>query len=142
MSITKDIVQPILSQITGDRYTWVEFTNWGFDSGTGWSLATGWTIGSGVASCDGTQTANSTMQTTSATIIEANTTYEIEFDLTLTAGQFRLFLGGFVSTSWYTSGGHKAATIVVAGSNNGKVMCQGNADFTGTIDNITIRKMA
>ena len=109
-------------------------TNGTFDADSNWTKGTGWSIGSGVASCDGTQTGNTSLLQTN--LFTVGKTYQITFDLTRTAGNFRLLVGSTGSSGYYTTDDTHTYTRVATG--NGHLYLQGDEDFIGTVNKIRL----
>ena len=112
-------------------------TNGGFDTDSDWTKGTGWSIGSGVASCDGTQTGNTNLQQND--VFTVGNLYKITFDLTRTAGNFRLLVGSSGSSSYYTTDG--SFTLYATAVGNAHLYIQGDSNFIGTVDNVTVKEV-
>ncbi len=101
-------------------------TNGTFDTDANWTKGTGWTIDvsdSNKAECDGTQTGNTNLQQND--LFTVGKTYQITFDLTRTAGNFRLLVGSSGSSGYYTTNATHTYTGVATG--NGHLYLQGDA---------------
>jgi hypothetical protein len=114
-----------------------QVTNGTFDADSNWTKGTGWSIGSGVASCDGTQTGNTNLQQND--VFTVGNLYKITFDLTRTAGNFRLLVGSSGSSSYYTTDG--SFTLYATAVGNANLYIQGDSNFIGTVDNVTVKEI-
>jgi hypothetical protein len=124
---------------SGTTSTADKVVNGTFASDANWSKGTGWTIGSGVASCDGSASGNTNLQSAVAPLVVGRK-YKVTFDLTRSAGQFRLLIGSSGASDYFNSAGSKTiATIECVG--NGHIYCQGDSSFVGTLDNLVIREV-
>lgn len=110
-------------------------TNGTFDTDTDWTKGTGWSISGGVASCNGSQASATSIFQTNVSVSGA--TYDVTYDLTVTAGTFRVILGSSAFGSNKTSSGTYTDTITADGTT---LFLQGvTADFVGTVDNVTCK---
>lgn len=113
-------------------------TNGTFAADTNWTKGTGWTIAAGVASCDGSQVATTDLtQTVAASLVEGDQ-YQLIYTITVTAGNITAYLGstegnGFGASNTYTE-------ELVAGATE-TLTFTGDADFTGTLDNVTLKNI-
>lgn len=107
-------------------------TNGSFASDTAWTKGTGWSIAAGVASCDGSQVAESVLS--QAAVVTVGTTYLVKATFTRTAGSIQIGIGSTKSTA--ISAG---ATVTFLGTATSVTSLgfYADADFTGTIDNVT-----
>jgi len=112
-----------------------------FDTDTTWSKGTGWTISAGTANCDGSQVANSNLNQNNS--IEVGKTYEIIFTVSnYSAGTIRCSLGGYNYASTRSSNGtFKELLTVTNPSSNNQIYFTANADFIGSIDNVSVREV-
>lgn len=112
----------------------------GFDDATNWTLGTGWSIsgsklvGSNVG---GTAYAQQTLNTTSGA-------YVVTFDVTdYTSGNLDVFLGG-VTSAVVSITGAGSYSVVITGvgtfTNTTLRLSAGNANFTGSVDNLVVKK--
>ena len=116
-------------------------TNGGFSSDSDWTKGTGWTISSSAASCDGSQTGASACQQSAS--FTTGAVYEVTYDLTVSAGSFRVRLGGGSNVNGITrttSGSYTDFLTAVSG--NDKIMLLAvNATFVGSVDNVSVKKL-
>jgi len=121
----------------------------GADDGDPWTTGTGWTIGSGVAS-RGSHGSNSAISQTIA--IVAGRTYEVKYDRTYASGDGETNLYSyFITDSSYTTLGRLVSAVVETVtvtdtftptySGNMSLNIYGINDFTGTVDNVTIKEI-
>lgn len=113
--------------------------NGGFDADTGWTKGVGWSIGSGVASSDGTQTGNSLLYRSAAI------TYSVEYEVNITisnysAGLLSVQLGSqtFLSNN-SGDGTYTGRATYFSGPANVYVIA--NADFVGSVDDVSVRQV-
>ena len=107
-------------------------TNGAFGSDTAWTKGTGWTIAAGVATSDGTQEAVSDL---SQNISAVNgVSYSVTYTVTRTAGTIQPYLGGTAGTVRSTT--NTFTETIVAGA-DGILLFRADADFVGTLDNVT-----
>ena len=113
-------------------------SNGTFDSDTSWTKGTGWTISGGVASSDGSQTSSSNLSQ-AAGLVDGKL-YKVTFTvLGRSAGQVRPVVGGGGAGSYVSANGTYSQYVVcVAGP---IFYLQADADFVGTIDNISVREL-
>jgi len=105
-----------------------------------WTKGTGWTIGSGVASCDGSQSAWTYLQQDISDLCIKDRTYEISYDLTVSAGNFKITLGNTNGTTRTSSGSYTDTIVFDAALDN--LYLAGDSNFTGTIDNVTLKEVS
>jgi hypothetical protein len=113
-------------------------TNGDFSSGTtGWALGAGWSItgGQAVASVPGGFT---DIRGTS-NITAAGKWYRLTFNVTVTAGGIRPFLGGVTYTPTITTSGFYSILINATSANYVAFIAWG--DFTGTLDNVSVKEL-
>jgi hypothetical protein len=121
-----------------------KITNGTFTSGSSWSAGTGWSIGSGVASYNDVGIGTLTQVTGDmVSAIEANTEYQIEFDLVVSSGvaSFAVYSANYklyiplanYSTKHYRFQFTTPADIGTAGF---VIYAYDNGDFT--IDNLSV----
>ena len=110
-------------------------TNGGFATDTDWTKGTGWSIGSGVASCDGTQTASTELYQSASFTVGAS--YIITVDITVTAGSCYGRVSGASGHTITASESYVATIIATSASSTIKIV--GDADFIGSVDNLTVR---
>lgn len=127
---------------SGPSYGPELLANGGFDSDTVWSKGVGWTIGSGVASFSNP---TGTLLAQTVATLPAGKTYQVEFDLTITAGlgcQILLSGGGGSDAGGgtLTGTGRKTATITTTINRTiFNILGLGNAVLT--IDNVSLREV-
>jgi hypothetical protein len=108
--------------------------NGDFSANSDWTLGAGWTIGSGVLTQDSWQTDHIHPAIEPLSI---STAYDVSFDLTVSAGSFRIQLG-IVAGTERTASGHYDETITSDGSNADLRLTSVNSDWRGTLDNLVI----
>jgi hypothetical protein len=113
--------------------------NGGFDTDSDWAKGTGWTIAAGVASCDGSQVGNTNLDQ-SIVGLDVGGTYEVSYTVSnYSAGTIRALLGGSNPlTTNSANGTYTESTNSVEGELN--IFIQGNADFIGDIDNVSVKQ--
>ena len=114
-------------------------TNGGFDVDSGWTKGTGWTISGGTASCDGSQSSQSNFFQSS--VVPINTTYEVKFTATISAGEVTLAIGGSNAQTTTTSSG-TYTFISQATSGDAHLYFSANSTFVGSIDNVSVTEYA
>ena len=108
-------------------------TNGDFATDSNWSKGTGWTIANGVASQSG---GNATLQQSG--ILTANKIYKLVFEITeITSGSVRCYFGGNYSTYRSSTGTY---TEYITNGSTSTFFIQGNASFTGSIDNVSVKE--
>jgi len=117
-------------------------TNGDFESGdVDWNKGTGWTItdvGGWSAKCDGTQTDWTNLIQTG--VFTLDKFYIINFDVTVTSGTLRMSIqtpSTYLSEEFTTSG-NKTVYAIASGTG---LFVQGNTDFTGSIDNVSVKQV-
>ena len=131
-----DSYVPTVAVASGDSIV----VDGGFDDATNWTLGTGWSIsgsklvGSNVG---GTAYAQQTLNTTSGA-------YVVTFDVTdYTSGNLDVFLGG-VTSAVISITGAGSYSVVITGvgtfTNTTLRLSAGNANFTGSVDNLVVKK--
>lgn len=109
-------------------------TNGTFDTDTNWTKQTGWTISGGTANCDGTQTGNSNLL--GSATLKVGETYLFTFTVSnYSAGQVRPGLGSITGT-YVSANGTYSELLTFTGS--AIPFFNADADFTGSIDNVTV----
>lgn len=101
-----------------------------------WTYGTGWSFTGGVASCDGSQ-ATLTDLYQSFPGITSGKVYRVEFDLTVSAGSMRHWCVDFLPEV-ETVTGHYSFLFTSAHT---FLTFTGDADFIGTIDNVSIKEV-
>lgn len=111
--------------------------NGDFDTDTDWTKETGWSIAGGTAICSGSQVSDTFL--IQSGIIEVGKLYKITFNL-------KSISAGFVEARAGISGlgEHRSAvgiyTDFIIGAGNTSFSFQGDTDFVGTIDNVTVKE--
>ena len=103
---------------------------------TQWTKGTGWTISGGLLSCDGSQT--STSYTTQAISQVTGSYYVVTYTVSgFSAGFCRINLQGVGGT--YRSANGTYTETILSANTNGNLEIEADADFVGSIDNISVR---
>ncbi len=105
-----------------------------FDSDTDWTKGSGWTIGSGVATATGA-ISTSLEQAATVPLIEGQS-YTVTYTATRSDGSVTASIGGTAGTARSANGTY-TETIVAGASQN---ITFAGSGFTGTIDNVVVRK--
>lgn len=102
-----------------------------------WILGTGWSIEDGKAIRTAQSGSTSTYQSVS---FSANKTYKIQYDLDITAGSFKIRIGGgtLIDTPVRTTSGTYTEYIVANSGNNVLNLRADNGAFVGTVDNVSV----
>lgn len=111
-------------------------TNGAMASDTGWTKGTGWTVhtvAAGKADCDGTQEAVSDLSQAAGAL--AGVSYKVTYTVTRSAGTVTPYLGGTAGTARSTA--NTFTETIVAGA-DGILLFRADADFVGTIDDVTV----
>jgi hypothetical protein len=106
-----------------------------FDADSDWSKGAGWSITGGVAV--GTAATGNLNEIVSTVV--ANKFYKLQFDLTATSGNIYVRAGGWSSRSPISSTG--TYTLYFHPVSTAAVTFDGNAAFTGTIDNVVLTEV-
>ena len=112
-------------------------TNGDFATDSDWTKGTGWSISGGSANCDGTQTSQSNFFQVG--IVPINTFYKVTFTATISAGGVILGIGGSNAQPTVTASGTYTFTSR-ANSGDANLYLSGNADFIGSIDNVSAKE--
>jgi hypothetical protein len=118
-----------------------------FNSDSGFTtVGTGWSISNGVASCDGTQSGSTDIQledNVNFVSPDENGPWKINFTLSnYSAGILRVGMGGYnFSSSITANGDYSILTTPTNTSSNNRLYLRGNADFIGSLSNITVHKV-
>lgn len=109
--------------------------NGGFATDSDWTKNAGWTIGGGVASCDGTQAGTTNLfQVFPGTVGDS---YLVTFTVSsYSAGSVRPSVGFSGAGTFRSANGTYSEVIVASG--NAALFMQGDADFVGDIDNVSV----
>ena len=116
-------------------------TNGDFATDSNWGKGIGWSIINGVASCDGTQTGGTQLTQTSLTFTNGKT-YKVVFTCTIEAGNLDARLqgsGATVTGDTVTTSGTYTQYLVSTGNTSFRM--RGNADFIGTVDNVSVKEV-
>jgi hypothetical protein len=113
--------------------------NGGFDADTNWTKGTGWTISGGVAVGTGVIPGVLGYLTNSGTV-QPGTWYRVTYTVTRSAGGVSIELGGTAGVSRVASG--TFTEILRSGAGTGISIIRRANDFTGTVDNISVRELA
>lgn len=111
-----------------------QVTNGAFGADTDWTKGDGWSIAGGVADCDGSQAAVSDLSQAIAGLIEG-VTYRLTFTMTRSAGSLTPIVGGTAGTTRSTA--DTFVENIVAGA-DGTLLFRADADFVGTLDNVSL----
>ena len=117
-------------------------TNGGFDTDSDWTLGDSWSIQDGVATQDGTQTAANNYISQLGVTTGGNT-YKVSFELvSVESGSIRAVGGGFDWTSdYYDVSDLGFNEFYVTTSSTSQILFAGNADFIGSIDNVSVKEV-
>lgn len=111
-------------------------THGAFTSATGWTLGTGWTIAGGQAVCSGTQTADTDLSQVIA--FTPGSTYQVAWTLACyTDGTIRAIVAG--RSGPYHAEASPIVEYITPATSVGGLIFRGDADFTGAIDNVTVK---
>ena len=110
-------------------------------AGTYWNTGAGWTISGGSANCNGTQTGTTNLNPSDAPTIVSGKSYLLSLDVTLTAGTLSVFAFSQNALLFDSSTGTKTLTLYFQRGLGGNLFIQGNADFVGSIDNVSIKEL-
>ncbi len=115
-------------------------TNGDFSTDTDWNKGSpGWSIANG--SAIGTNVIGKNLSQTSISFTE-NAIYNLQFTVTRTAGNLIPRLGGTTSVNGATIFNSGTYNIFLkANSSSDAVVFRGNAGFTGTIDNVSVKRV-
>ena len=138
-----EIAATLASAITG-AYGGSELVtqNPDFAAGTGWTTGTGWSIGSGVATCASNTGASNALYQTIA--LDTSTYYKLEVTVTRTGGILAIDLGDTDANNkvQVEHSGTYVFIIKTPSAHPGgteRVRFYGDADFRGSIDNVSIK---
>ena len=114
-------------------------TNGTFDSDSDWTKGTGWVIENGKASRTAQSGSTSCYQSISLT---GGKKYKIQYDLNITAGSFKIRIGGgtLVDTITRTTSGTYTEYIVANSGNNVLNLRANDGAFVGSIDNVSVKE--
>lgn len=129
---------------TGGVDTQNLIANGTFASSTGWVLGTGWTIAAGVLTATAVLAATATASTTYTANLAQGGVYRITFDLvttTLGSVKFQLTGGATLNGSTRSADGTYVEDVTATAAHTGFQFIA-VADYTGNIDNLSIRRLA
>ena len=110
-------------------------TNGDFATDSDWTKGTGWSIGDGVAVCNGSQSGNSNIYQSTSFVV--GKTYKVSYELSdVTAGAAKIVFGDTGGTLRSVNGTYTEYYVFVSGT---KFYIQANADFVGSIDNVSVK---
>ena len=113
-------------------------TNGDFNTDTDWTKGTGWSISGGAANCDGTQTSNSDIAQGLTT--QSGKSYKITYTISeYTSGSIFVRLNSGNTTTSQSSVG--TFTGYLSGENGTQISLRANADFIGSIDNVSVSEV-
>ena len=113
-------------------------TNGDFNTDTDWTKGTGWSIGEDKANCDGTQTSNSDIAQGLTT--QSGKSYKITYTISeYTSGSIFVRLNSGNTTTSQSSVG--TFTGYLSGENGTQISLRANADFIGSIDNVSVKEV-
>jgi hypothetical protein len=119
------------------EYLGVELvTNGTFDTDTDWTKQAGWTISGGEAVA--TSTSGAIFQ---AVVSEIGDKFLVEYDVVVTAGTFRTSIRGSQSITRGVSGHYADIIDTSGGTSDSTFYLYQGATFTGTVDNVSVRKV-
>ena len=118
-------------------------TNGDFATDSDWTKGTGWSISGGTANCDGTQTGNTSLTQFGAFTTLANKSIKISFTVSnYSAGSVRFISGNGALAGAFVSANGVVTLYFNVGANSGTSFnIQGNADFVGSIDNVSVKEV-
>ena len=119
--------------------------NGDFATDSDWTKGTGWTISGGKANVSGTQTGTTYLYQGG---ILPNPPENIEYIIKYTisnysAGEFRINVGGYISSSPYqgANGTYEVKVTPTNTSSNTNIYIQANANAIGSVDNISVKQV-
>ena len=116
--------------------------NGSFDTNSDWTTGSGFSISNGVVSCDGTQTAATNLHNTSGNGLVNGKTYRVEYTITsYTAGSVRVKAGNTGYGVYRSAAGTYVEHLVAGVSTFPTVQFNADADFVGSIDNVSCKEM-
>jgi hypothetical protein len=118
-------------------------TNGGFDTDTAWAKGTGWTISGGLAVATGVVSFADIQQNLPA--VELGRTYVVTFTIGFTSGALAVFLGVSGSSLGFIAQVSVAGTYSFLFHKNNfdtarTILFRAQSAFTGTIDNVSVRR--
>jgi hypothetical protein len=113
-------------------------TNGDFSSGAGWTLGTGWTISGGVAVGSGVPVGAAGRLIATGVTVPAGLFYQVVFEVvTATAGSISARVGNSSGTARTVPGVY--TEIIFSGAGGEIGFERRNSDFSGTIDNVSVK---
>jgi len=117
-------------------------TNGTFDTDTDWTKGTGWTISGGQAVATSVPAFQAILQASLGLV--SGSVYEVSFDVVVTAGGMRAFLGASgasqVGSATISTTSSVTYTCVATATDGILFRAQGSG-FTGTIDNVSVKEI-
>lgn len=136
---TIDLLNPGLYDVSGQPEL---ASNGSFASDTGWTKGTGWTISGGVANASAVPAGASGYLLANGATAAAGKVYLATFTVTLAAGGVGFRVGDTSGVSRTSSGTYTEVLRCSAASvSTGIGFERRGADFTGTIDNVSIKEI-
>lgn len=125
----------LMDSVSGDLADTELATNGNFDTDTDWSKGVGWTIGAGVASCDGTQTVSTNLSQNMSLL--SDKAYRVVVTISgYSAGTVRVGIGSSNLQAAISANG--IYEFIDIRGNDGTLYIQGDANFVGSVDNISV----
>ena len=113
-----------------------------FDSDSDWTKGFGFSISGGVASCDGSQSTTTSLHNTAGNGLVDGKTYRVEYTITsYTAGSVRVKAGNFGFGVYRSAAGTYVEHLVAGVSTFPTIQFNADADFVGSIDNVSCKEM-
>jgi len=114
-------------------------TNGDFATDSDWTKGAGWSIADGVATSDGTQSANSDLTQNLAT--ETGKQYQITYTISNYSGTGNIFVRINSGNTTTAQSGNGTFTEVLTGAGGTQFIFRADADFIGTIDNVSVKEI-
>ncbi len=112
--------------------------NGGFDTENNWTIGSGWKVDGGAAVATSVPVGPAGSLTSSA-MVTAGTTYLVSYQVTATSGGVCVSVGGTEGIVRETTGSYREE--IVAGLGAGISFVSKGADFTGSIDNVSVKEL-
>ena len=113
-----------------------------FDSDSDWTKGTGFSISGGVASCDGSQSSTTNLHNAAFNNLVNGKTYRVEYTITsYTAGSVTVKAGNTGVGTARSAAGTYVEHLVAEVSTFPTVQFNADADFVGSIDNVSCKEM-
>ena len=137
VGVDTDLMTPTLGFYDKDVSRPDGLQYYGFNLNTGWSVPGDGSLAGSAVVVNGASTSVNDFP------FEAGASYQIEYDLVVTAGQFRWTLTGGTQAAGTTqsTSGHKVDTIVANASNVRFAVNSRTSAFTGSVSSVVIRKL-